>query len=89
MEYHIDLHIKVSKMKKMRQWFKLNIKMTSMYNKLWKKQDECFYSSRWKVIFARMTKIYQIKKTYKPLVSSINCAYSITIVSSSIPFKLQ
>jgi hypothetical protein len=41
MEYHINLHIKVSKMQKCDNGSnKINIKITTMYNKLWKKQDQ-------------------------------------------------
>jgi len=43
MEYHINLHIKVSKMQKCdNSSNKINIKMTSMYNKLRKKEDQFF-----------------------------------------------
>jgi hypothetical protein len=43
LEYHINLHIKVSKMQKCDNGSnKIDIKMTSMYNKLWKKQDDFF-----------------------------------------------
>jgi hypothetical protein len=48
MEYHINLHVKMSKMRKCDNGSnKINIKMTSMYNKLWKKQDQMIYSSGW------------------------------------------
>ncbi len=41
MEYHINLHMKMSKMQKCNNASnKINVKMTSMYNKLWKKQDQ-------------------------------------------------
>jgi hypothetical protein len=41
MEYHINLHIKVSKMRKCdNDSNKINIKRTFMYNKLWKKEDQ-------------------------------------------------
>jgi len=43
MEYHINLHMKMLKMqKKDNGSTKINVKMTSMYNKLWKKQDQLF-----------------------------------------------
>jgi len=43
MEYHINLHIKVSKIEKCDNGSnKINIKITTMYNKLWKKQDQIF-----------------------------------------------
>jgi hypothetical protein len=41
MEYHINLHMKMSKMQKCDNGSnKINVKMTSMYNKLWKKQNQ-------------------------------------------------
>jgi hypothetical protein len=41
MEHHINLHMKMSKMRKCNNVSnKINVKMTSMYNKLWKKQDQ-------------------------------------------------
>ncbi len=44
MEYYINLHIKVSKMQKYyNSSSKINTKMTSMYNHLWKKHDSIFY----------------------------------------------
>jgi hypothetical protein len=44
MEYHINLHMKMSKMGKCNNVSnKINVKMTSMYNKLWKKQDQLFF----------------------------------------------
>jgi len=43
MEYRINLHMKMSKMQKCDNGSsKINVKMTSMYNKLWKKQDQLF-----------------------------------------------
>ncbi len=88
LEYHINLHIKVSKMQKCDTHSnKIDIKMTSMYNKLWKKQNEfSFYSSRWQVIFASRTKIIKSKKHTNHLISSINCVCSIIIFSSFILF---
>jgi hypothetical protein len=47
MEYHINLHIKVCQ--KMQKYYnsssEINIKMISMYNKLWKKQEDLFINS--------------------------------------------
>ncbi len=44
MEYHINLHMKLSKMKKCNNGLhKINVKMTSVYNKLWKKEDQLFF----------------------------------------------
>jgi hypothetical protein len=41
MEYHINLPIRMSKMRKCDNGSnKINIKKTSMYSKLWKKQDQ-------------------------------------------------
>jgi hypothetical protein len=41
MEYHINLRIRMSKMRKCDNGSnKINRKKTSMYSKLWKKQDQ-------------------------------------------------
>jgi len=68
MEYHINLHLKMLKMQKGDNGStKINVKMTSMYNRLWKKQDQLFLLFLLVLSHICMKdKNYQISKTYEP-----------------------
>ncbi len=87
MEYHINLHMKLSKMKKCNNGLnKINVRMTSVYNKLWKKEDQLCVLFQLVVSHICITKIIKFKRHTSHLISSINCDCSITIFSSFIFF---